>query len=566
MSLFGSIQLGANTLQAMQIGLQVVGNNIANSNTPGFVREQVNYSPASVQRIGNLQLGLGVQVDSITQVIDKFLQGRLLGARSDRAGAEVTKKAYQDVEVLIGELGDRDLSSSLSGFFNSVDPALAITGDLPSRNLTVLKGKTLTQDFNRLRERVVSIQSSLNDRIVDTASEINNLAEEIRILNLRISTAEGGGGSRSQAGGIRNKREAALTRLSEIVDVQVNEQPSGGLSVSIGGQFLVFEGQKRVVEAASTSEGGTQKTTIQFADSQSPLNASGGELQGLYSARDEAVGGFLTGLDDLVKTLAFEFNKIHSQGQGLIGFQNVTAQETVFDTQASLDAAGLNFTPVNGTFDILVRNTNTGLTETRTISVDLDGLDNDTSLVDLANALSAVDGITASISATGKLSIQSDAPATEFSFARDSSGVLAALGINTFFTGSTAADFGVNSRLDDERLLAFSLGGIGTEADASNGELMAAFYETKLEAVEGNSIADLYSQIVNDVTQGSAIASSIADGFGLFEATLEGEQQAVSGVSVDEEAIRMILLQRTFQAAARHIQTVSEMLDVLVAL
>ena len=47
MSLFGSIQMGGNTLQAMQIGLQVVGNNIANANTPGYVRQEAIYAPAS---------------------------------------------------------------------------------------------------------------------------------------------------------------------------------------------------------------------------------------------------------------------------------------------------------------------------------------------------------------------------------------------------------------------------------------------------------------------------------------------------------------------------------------
>src|SRR3990172_1903816 len=81
MSLFGSIQLGANTLQVMQIGLQVTGNNIANANTPGYIRQKVIYSPAPVQRIGNLVLGLGVQIDGIVDQVDKFVLDRLVGAR-----------------------------------------------------------------------------------------------------------------------------------------------------------------------------------------------------------------------------------------------------------------------------------------------------------------------------------------------------------------------------------------------------------------------------------------------------------------------------------------------------
>ncbi len=73
MSLFGSIQMAGNTLQAMQIGLHVVGNNIANANTPGFIRERVIYAPAPVQTIGTLTLGTGVKIAGIVQGIDRFV-------------------------------------------------------------------------------------------------------------------------------------------------------------------------------------------------------------------------------------------------------------------------------------------------------------------------------------------------------------------------------------------------------------------------------------------------------------------------------------------------------------
>ena len=65
MSLISSINLASSALQATQIGLQVVGNNIANANTPGYVREEADFAPAPVQRIGGLVLGLGLQVVSI---------------------------------------------------------------------------------------------------------------------------------------------------------------------------------------------------------------------------------------------------------------------------------------------------------------------------------------------------------------------------------------------------------------------------------------------------------------------------------------------------------------------
>ena len=69
MSLFGSIQNAGNALNAAQIGLQVTGNNIANANTPGYIRQRVVLTPTPTQRYGNLLLGTGVKVQSIVQHI-----------------------------------------------------------------------------------------------------------------------------------------------------------------------------------------------------------------------------------------------------------------------------------------------------------------------------------------------------------------------------------------------------------------------------------------------------------------------------------------------------------------
>ena len=154
------------------------------------------------------------------------------------------------------------------------------------------------------------------------ADEINDLAEEIRRLNVQIASIEGGDSSGSQAAALRVQRQNAVDRLSELVGIRVDEQPSGGLSVSVGGEFLVFEGQRREVTVSVDAS----ETAAAWASSNSStrirqLNTTSGELQGLYTARDEIVGGFLTRLDELAGTLAFEFNKVYSQGQGLVGFQ-----------------------------------------------------------------------------------------------------------------------------------------------------------------------------------------------------------------------------------------------------
>src|SRR4029079_9560042 len=224
MSLFGAIQIGGNSLQAMQIGLQVVGNNIANANTPGYVREEAIFAPAPVQRVGGLVLGLGVQVDSIVQKLDKFVQERLGGAKGDRANAEVQEQTYRELETGLNALsGSVDLSSALTGFFNSVQEVVNDPGNAATRNLAVGKGITLTELINNLSSRVSDVQAQLDERVTADADEINELTEQIRKLNLQISSTEGGDSSSSEAGGLRVTRQQAVDRLSELLSINVSE-------------------------------------------------------------------------------------------------------------------------------------------------------------------------------------------------------------------------------------------------------------------------------------------------------------------------------------------------------
>jgi flagellar hook-associated protein 1 FlgK len=68
------------------------------------------------------------------------------------------------------------------------------------------------------------------------------------------------------------------------------------------------------------------------------------------------------------------------------------------------------------------------------------------------------------------------------------------------------------------------------------------------------------------VATGSQSASAAADGFRNFQQTLQGQHLAISGVNIDEEAVKMIEYQRAYQASAKVISTVNEMLQTLLNL
>jgi flagellar hook-associated protein 1 len=205
------------------------------------------------------------------------------------------------------------------------------------------------------------------------------------------------------------------------------------------------------------------------------------------------------------------------------------------------------------------------LTETTDINVNLSRQGQETTLNDILRQLKAIGGIQAEITADGNLKISQVSTNDEISFANDTSGTLAALGLNTFFTGSTADDLGVNSMLQkDPALFAASSGGIGQ--DANNAKVLANFLDRPLDSRNGASLSDIYDKMTGTIAQASSQAQAVANGADSYENTLRGQQSSISGVNLDEEAINMIQYQRAYQASAKFIAAISELMDTLVNL
>lgn len=565
MSLFGALRLGSNALQANQIAMQVVGQNIANSNTPGYIREETVLVPAPAVRMGNLVLGLGVRVDAVIQKIDRFLEERLRGAISEQVSAETQESVYSQLEQLVGEFTDTDISTAMTRFFNSISEVLNQPENVSVRNLAILNARTLTQRINALAQEVNQLRFDLNQRVWGIAEEINRLSSQIRDLNVQIVEIEASAVSNSEAVGLRDQRQVALEKLANLLDIRVREQDTGGVTVYSGGDFLVSDGIQHEVTVSVQGDRGLSVANLRFVDSDAAVVPSAGELHGLTVARDDILGGFLDRLDDFAATLAFEFNKVFSSGQGLHGYTTATSEAFGIDATKPLNQAGLFFAPVNGSFQVLLYDTKSQTTRTAEIQVHLLGDARDTTLDDVVAALNNTGAISASVTADGRLSLVSPSATEQFAFANDSSGLLAALGINTLFTGSTALDLGIHPEIaSDPAKFAASRGGIGV--DTRNAVMLAQFGDQPIASHNGESITTIYDRLVAETAQGSTVTHAAADSARAFEETLRGQKLAISGVSVDEEAINMLAIQKAFQAAARYIATVNQLLDTLLSM
>src|SRR5579872_7220964 len=113
MGLSGALGIAANAIDVFSTGIQVTGQNIANANTPGYIREQLQLVPGPSYLSGNLILGTGVDPIGVTQEIDQFLQVRIDSATSDYNSANALSGTYTQLQSQLNALGSGGLSTQI---------------------------------------------------------------------------------------------------------------------------------------------------------------------------------------------------------------------------------------------------------------------------------------------------------------------------------------------------------------------------------------------------------------------------------------------------------------------
>lgn len=164
-------------------------------------------------------------------------------------------------------------------------------------------------------------------------------------------------------------------------------------------------------------------------------------------------------------------------------------------------------------------------------------------LNDLAASLNGVAGVNATIDASGRLKISTTDADSTLSFGQDSSGVLAALGINTFFKGVDADSIGVEDQLatDPTRLAA---GLTGQSGDGQNAQNLADLANTQIGTLGNLSLPEFQQKINSDLAEWTASAKDTASASSVVHDSLQSQNDSLSGVSLDEEAVNMMQYQR----------------------
>ncbi len=563
MAITGALGIASRALAAFQQAITVTGNNIANVNTPGYTRQIANFSATTPVRLGAHIVGTGTQVLSITRRLDLFIEAQLkreqttLGSRREFSGA------LSRIEGEFGELTDTDLSSLLDGFFNALEEASQNPEDVAIRRQVVVKAEEFAGAIRELRRGIDGVRSDLNAQVSAEVLAANEIITEIATLNQQILRSEFSDGSVSNANDLRDQRDQLVRDLSGKVKVTTSEQDNGLLNVFISGEPVVFGTEKFLLSTRDTVVSGVTVKIPIFAGNLSDISLQGGTLKGLIDARDTNAVNYIGTLDTMVKEFVFRFNQVHASGRGLSAFSTITAVNAVSSSTTALASSNLAMASklsIPGSFQLRVENSATGSEDLVDVQID-----SGETLSSLRTKLDAIANIDATISTDGKLTITSAAANIKFSFNNDTSGVLAALGLNTFFTGSSSFDVNIDALVDGDPSLV-ALARSTAPGDNTNALNLIAVRDENLFNSNASNIDAYYQGLVGTV---GVDASQAEDLFEIAELTLnqvQNSRDAVSGVNIDEELINLTSFQAAYTAAARYTSVISDLLDVLVNL
>ena len=594
---FSTLSIGRSGLLISQYALNTTGNNVANAATPGYARQFVNQQALVPQEIGGGVVGLGVGVESILRVADNFLEQQLRNAYSHDTNLSQMETAYTNLQVYFNEPSDCDLSTAMDEFWAAVSNLNDAVEDTASRRQLTQKAESLAERVNTLSRQIREYRAAINGEIQATVNHINTITGQIAQLNKAIVNMEYGGLLSVSANDLRDQRDVLIKELAGIVDIQTSEEANGSVIVRQGNRTLVYYDSATRLKTEIANSDDMLVYVPAWPDGTS-LAVSDGALAAQLAIRDEVLRSYKRDLDFLAAQIAWQVNRALSQGVGLVGYTEVKAANAPSNPAAYLDELDFGFAPQgdafkvqNGSFEIIVRDLATGAETAVVIEIDLDRRldplgdrdivlydrdqpDAENSLVSrVQRALDAVvpGGFSVGVDNRNNFYIRCLSDGCDFGFGRDSSGLLAALGINTLFTGHDGESLGVSAVMSASPQ--FIPGARKSETQngfvAGNNDGIKA-----LLALRSSPILDGGSSTLEGFYQGITGRLGVEGQRVIVErisqanilTRMENQREELSGVSLDEELTKMIQYQRAFQGCSKLISIADTMYETLIGM
>ena len=537
------LNIAQSALFASQSALNTTSNNIANVNTPGYADEKAILEPVDHIDLSGSNQGAdspgGVAVTSVQRQFDSFLQAQIYQRQQSMSSSDASSNTLGQLEQVFNETGQTGLATSFNTFVNDWQQVASNPTASAGRNTLLSDSQALVSAAQDKQGAIEDAIKQANDTIKGTVDTVNSLASSIAQLNGQIVAAQGtASGSLAQ---LMDQRDNLMQQLSQSINFSYYTDNTGQVSILAGmGQNLVSGAKTNALSAQQDTNGDYQ---MYLNGTNITSNITGGTLGGLISARSDAETQGLLPLNRFMAGLTQQVNNIQKKGFGLDG-----STGNPFFSPLTLAASS---------------NSSASITASATNESQLT-LDQYNIKIDTSNNYNVYDNQTGKLVTSG---------------AYTSGGAINFDGIQTVITGSASSGDtftvdplknAVNNMqvaITNSDQIAASSSASGLPGDNSNALAMVnALNNAQVSSLGGQTMMDYYQGIVS--TTGSL--SKAASDNQTFESNLldqlNQQRDSVSGVSIDEESVNLIKYQQAYEAAAKVVQTTSELFQTLMNL
>ena len=261
MSIIASMNIAKSALTVNQFALNVVSNNVANMNTEGYMKQRVNlmelegYTPYSSAKGLQIFKGGGVGISDITQYMNDFQLGDLMGQNSELSSLNSQLAGLKDIADVLNELGDGALSTAFSEFYSAAQYLSQDPSNSVLRINYVNAAETVAETFNQISDALSDKRESLVGNLDYPESlnksqagvlveDINDILKQITTLNDTIVKTTSSGTVSNE---LVNQRNQLLQELSNYVDFTSTTNTNGSVNINIAG-FDVVRGANQIAE------------------------------------------------------------------------------------------------------------------------------------------------------------------------------------------------------------------------------------------------------------------------------------------------------------------------------
>jgi flagellar hook-associated protein 1 FlgK len=612
MSLTQALNTSLSGLRATQAGLSLIASNVANAQTPGYVRKSLQL--ATITAGGN-----SVRVVGVNRELDQYLQRQFRVETSGGSYADLRAQFYQRLQAVYGEPGsDSALATVFDNFTSAVQSLVTSPDSTAARSLVLSTARVLAQALNGATTDVQALRGDAEAGLADAVAAANNAMQKIEQINAQLV---GRDLSNSSDAALADQRDEYIDQLAQLMDIRVVETEQNQITVFtnsgvqlVGSEaaHLSFNPQGTVTAATLWDPDPAESnlgSLMLVAGNGSTINLiadksiRSGKIAAYLEMRDNVLVQAQDQLDSLAATMAQALSD-----QTIPGTNSGPNQ---FDVAT---AGMLNGNRINLTYTDQVTGDQKRITIVRVDEPSALPLD-DSATADPNDDVIGVDFSGGMASVVSQLTT---AYGTLFTFSNPSGSTLRVAGLSGVsnvddlsVTRTTTALAGGDPEIalftDGAVPFSGAISGSGPQSQGFAGRIAVnpavladpsklVIYDTSTATGDATRPSYVYSQltgasfffspqmglgttspfsgnlpnylrqVLSMQGEAAASASSLAEGQAVVVNALQQRVNETSGVNIDREMANLITLQTAYAANARVMSTVKEIFDLLLRL